>query len=179
MVAINRRSAMRVRNGRVLKKNNWRLDPSNYRAVRQDEIRLERRRPPPLSRHLITISQLRTFIGLLPDWEEVAIGLDAIVLDDDIECEGWYAPGVVALCSWEHDLWTWWTSEVVAEHEPILDLLGVERVPIADSVSYAEFIEDLKRLGVKRPGLRVDFELRFTEAQARAYQLLHVLPHEL
>jgi hypothetical protein len=27
---------MRVRDGRVLKKNNWRLDPNDYRAIPHD-----------------------------------------------------------------------------------------------------------------------------------------------
>ena len=82
---------MRVRDGRVLKKNNWRLEASDYRALRQDEIRLDRRRPPWGTRHLITIAQLRMFIELLPDWDEVAIGLDAIVLDSDTDSAGWCA----------------------------------------------------------------------------------------
>src|SRR3954462_9687867 len=68
---------MKVRDGRVLKKHNWRLDPGDYRALPQDEIRLDRRRPPEGSRHLITIADLRRFIALLPDWNEVAVGLDA------------------------------------------------------------------------------------------------------
>src|SRR4051794_28962410 len=72
MATLNRRSAMRVRDGRVLKKNNWRLDASDYRVLRQDEIRLNRRRPPQGARHFITVGQLRAFLGLLPDWDEVA-----------------------------------------------------------------------------------------------------------
>lgn len=38
MVRPRRRSAMKVRDGRVFKKNNWRLDPGDYPALRQDEI---------------------------------------------------------------------------------------------------------------------------------------------
>ena len=34
------------------------------------------------------IAQLRAFLELLPEWEEVAVGLDAIVLDDG------YDPGM-------------------------------------------------------------------------------------
>jgi len=115
---IHRRTATKVRNGRVLKKHNWRLDPDDYNVVPQSEIRLVRRRPCEGSRHLVSIAQLRTFVGLLPDWDEVAVGLDAIVLDSADDCAGSYAPGVV-------------------------------------------------------------LEVRWTEPQARAYQLLHILPHEL
>src|SRR3954452_7784972 len=88
---------MKVRNGRVLKKHNWRLEPGDYRALPQAEIRLDRRRPPEGSRHLITIADLRRFIALLPGWDEVAVGLDAIVLDSATDCAGWCGPGVVAI----------------------------------------------------------------------------------
>jgi hypothetical protein len=78
-----------------------------YRALPQSEIQLDRRRPREGYRHLITIKQLRAFIECLPNWEEVAIGLNAIVLDDgdDDGCMGWYQQGVVAICAWDHDLW--------------------------------------------------------------------------
>lgn len=77
----HRGTAMKVRDARVLKKNNWRLDPTDYRTLAQSEIRLDRRRPPDGSRHLIAIAELRRFLALLPDWEEAAVALDAIVLD--------------------------------------------------------------------------------------------------
>jgi hypothetical protein len=181
MAQMNRRSAMKVRNGRVLKKNNWRLEPRDYRALPQSEIRLDKRRPADGSRHLITIAQLRRFISLLPNWEEVAVGLDAIVLDSADDCAGWCAPGVVAICAWDPNLWEWWSASMVEEHAHILDLLEVERVPIEQSDEYREFVEDLAALGIKRtrPGRIADVELRWTEPQARAYQLLHILPHEL
>src|SRR3954447_1096743 len=170
---------MKVRNGRVLKKHNWRLDPGDYRALPQDEIRLDRRRPPEGSRHLITIAELRRFIALLPDWDEVAIGLDAIVLDSATDCAGWYAPGVVAVCAWDHQLWDWWSPEMIKEHRPILELLDVEQVPLEDSPEYRDHVADLEAMGLREPALGGHVELRFTEPQARGYQLLHILPHEL
>jgi hypothetical protein len=170
---------MKVRNGRVLKKHNWRLDPGDYRALPQDEIRLDRRRPPEGSRHLITIAELRRFIALLPDWDEVAVGLDAIVLDSATDCAGWCGPGVVAICAWDHDLWDWWSADMEHEHRHILDLLAVERVPITESAEHAELIDDLTALGVRVPRPLGEVEVRWTQAQARAYQLLHILPHEL
>src|SRR3954451_817997 len=101
----NRRSAMRVKDGRVQKKNNWRADASDYFARPQSEIRLDRRDPGDGHRHLITIAQLRAFLDLLPIWDEVAVGLDAIVLDGAQDAMGWCSDGVVAVCAWEHDLW--------------------------------------------------------------------------
>lgn len=170
---------MRVRDGRVLKKNNWRLDARDYRALAQDEIRLDRRRPPEGSRHLITIAELRRFVELLPDWDEVAVGLDAIVLDSATDCAGWCGPGVVAVCAWPHDLWDWWPVKMVDEHRHILDLLEVRRVPLEASREHREFREELAALGVEARAASGDLELRWTEPQARAYQLLHILPHEL
>jgi hypothetical protein len=178
-VPIHRRTAMKVRDGRVLKKNNWRLDAGDYRTLPQEEIRLDRRKPPYGSRHLITIAQLRRFIGLLPDWDEVAVGLDAIVLDSATDCAGWCGPGVVAICAWEHDLWDWWSAEMVQEHGHILDLLDVDRVPIEQSAEHRETSEHLAALGIRLTKPIGDVELRWTEAQARAYQLLHILAHEL
>jgi hypothetical protein len=170
---------MRVVDGRVLKKNNWRLDPSDYRAVPQREIRLDRRRPPDGARHLITIAQLRTFITLLPDWEEVAIGLEAILLDSATDCDGWCGPGVVAVCAWHHDLWDWWDAGAVEEHRHLLDLLDVERVPIERSDEFAELADSVEGFTGRRLMPAGWSELRWTEGQARAYQLLHILPHEL
>jgi hypothetical protein len=158
MPPIRRRDAVRVRGGRTQKKNNWRPDRGDFYVVGQDEIRLDRRPPGPGYRHLVTIAQLRTFIGLLPDWDEVAVGLHGIVLGAGEEhVHGWAGDGVVALLAWEHELW-WedcapWFAE---EHREVFDLIGV---------------------AVIRHGRRL--QVQWTEEQARAFQLLHILPHEL
>lgn len=154
----NRKTAPRVVGGRVLRKNNWQLSRADYHAWTQEEIRIDRRSPGEGFRHLLTVAQLRRFLALLPDWEEMTVGLDAIVLDAGRkDVMGWHRPGVVAIRAWEQDLWwddvdaTW-----VEETARLLELLGVERVERADRL-----------------------ELHWTEAQARAFQLLDVLPHEL
>ena len=158
MRANRRHDAVRVRGGRTQKKNNWKLDRADYNAVPQDEIRLYRRHPGPGHRHVLTIAQLREFLPLLPDWHEVAIGLDAIVLDQgDAGTDGWCWPGVVALCArardlWEHDISRWY----VEDHREVFDLIGLER---------------------RQAGGQI--QLRWTEAQLRAFLLVHVLPHEL
>jgi hypothetical protein len=158
MASTPRRTAMKVQFGRVQKKNNWKLDRGDYYALKQDEIRIDRRAPGRGHRHLITIAQLRTFLSFLPDWEEAAIGLDAIVLDRGHAVRmGICRPGVVEICAWNQQLW-WHDLDpwFEAEHAHILDLLEVERV---------------------KRGYRV--EARWTANQARAFQLLHILPHEL
>jgi hypothetical protein len=115
----------------------------------------------------------------LPDWDEVAVGLDAIVLDSRIDCAGWCGPGVVAICAWDRELWEWGSANEVQEHDHILDLLEVERIPIDQSAEYRDFVEDLAALGIRKSVRLADIELRWTEPQACAYQLLHILPHEL
>lgn len=177
MPTLNRRTATRVRDGRVQKKNNWRPDRRDLFAIPQSEIQLERRTPGDGARHLITIRQLRAFLALLPDWEEVAIGLDAIVLDTYEALDGsmgWYGDGVVAVCAWEHDVW-WDIVEqhFLDAHRPVLDLLDVERRQLA-----REEVDELLGPIAHRFNDRM-FELRWTEGQARAFQLLHILPHEL
>lgn len=106
----------------------------------------------------MTIAQLRDFVELLPDWREVAAGLDAIALVAFTQgVQGRSRVGSVELCAWEPDLW--WEDcdeQFAAEHADLFDRLEVERGPVGDCL-----------------------EVRFTEAQARAFQLLHVLPHEL
>jgi hypothetical protein len=142
---VHRRQTPKVRGGRVQKKNNWARTPE------PDEIVLERLDPGQGYRQLITIGQLREFIALLPAWDEVAVGLDAIVLDAGGEnLMGWCEHGVVAVCAWEHDLW-WGDGDPgwIVEHRDLLDRLEVGP------------------------------DLHWTEAQARAFQLLHILPHEL
>lgn len=144
--------------GRVLRKNNRKPDRGDYNVVSQREIRLDRRSPGEGFRHLITIAQLRAFVELLPDWDEAAVGLQAIVLDSHDDCMGWsHSGGVVGICAWERELW--WADAspwFVHEHREILELLDVE----------------CRRLGPR-------WEMRWTENQARAFQLLHILPHEL
>jgi hypothetical protein len=158
---IHRKSAMRVRDGRVRKKNNWNPDPGDYYARPQAEIRIERDPPGPGYRHVVTVRQLRDFLDLLPDWEELAIGLEAIALtsgrDDWL---GLSNPGVVVITAWERDLW--WDNahrNWIEENSDVLDLLNVERLAHGQTQDW--------------------FELRWTEPQARAFLLLDVLVHEL
>ncbi len=154
----NRRTATRVRDGRVQKKNNWTRDQGDYFSRDQRDIRLDRSDPGPGFRHLVTIAQLREFVALLPDWDEIAVGLDAIVLaEGESHAMGWHTYGVVGVCAWEHGIW--WDDcypGFIRDHAELLDTLGV--VPEKSAGRY---------------------RLRWTEEQARAFQLLHILPHEL
>lgn len=153
-----RRTAPKVADGRVQFKSNWEAHRADYTRRVQKEIAIDRRPAGPGYRHLITVAQLRDFLPLLPEWEGLALGLDAIVLDGGSSSTlGWHMHGVVAINAWDKRLW--WSElspEFAEEHDEVLDLLGVERVKV---------------------GRRT--EVRWTEPQARAFQLLDVLVHEL
>ena len=87
-------------------------------------------------------------------WDEVAVGLHAIVLDSADDCMGWCAARAGRR-------------------------LRLGRRPVVGGspsrggcTSTAELLD---RLEVEIAGN----EVRWTEPQARAFQLLHILPHEL
>ncbi len=151
---------MRVRGGRVAKKNNWTPDHKNFYARPQSEIQIERTDPGPGYRHVVTVAQLRQFLAILPDWEDLAIGLNVVSISfGNEQWLGLSEPGAVVITAWERDLW-WWVSRARAERDAeLLALLEVESAPVE---KYPQFVE-----------------LRWTEAQARAYMLLDVLVHEL
>jgi hypothetical protein len=150
---INRKSAMRVRGGRVAKKNNWTPDHKNFYARPQSEIQIERTDPGPGYRHVVTVAQLRQFLAILPDWEELAIGLNVISISSgNEEWDGLSEPGAVVITAWTADLW-WWVRRAWAEHNAeLLALLEVESAPLEKNPKFVE--------------------LRWTDAQARAYKLL-------
>jgi len=100
---------------------------------------------------------IEAFIRLLPDWPELSCGLNAIVLaPGEYSIGGWHTPGVVGVCAWEADLWIDYAVSHYEDHKAILERLGVRSHEIKNGVM-----------------------CEFTEAQARAYQLLHILLHEL
>jgi hypothetical protein len=119
---------------------------------------IDRRRPGEGYRHLLRRQDVEDFIELLPDWEEPSVGLNAIVLAAGGDCMGWHEPGVVHLCAWERELW-WLDANpaFVRDHQDILDGFGVE----VEARNSARCV------------------VKWREAQARAFQLLHVLLHEL
>jgi hypothetical protein len=151
-----RKTAPKVKHGRVQKKNNW--------APQRDSVFLAgtaiaflRRRPGPGYRHLLRASDIERFIALLPDWDELATGLQVVILDaGEWDTGGWHDSGAIGICAWNRDLWIATLQSHVNEHQRILDRLGVEvRTGKGESM------------------------VCWTESTARAYQLLHVFLHEL
>lgn len=152
----NRKTAPKVRDGTVQRKNRWEM-PANYYNTPQGELVFDRERPGHGYKHLLRLDDVRRFLGVLPMWDELSDGLNAVVLArGEPDCQGWHYPGVVAMCAWERDLAMSVGGSWFEEHRELLERL---RVPCTRDGN----------------GWHLDFD-RLT---ARAFQLVHVLVHEL
>lgn len=151
------KSTPKVKDGKVQKKNRHAETP-NYWNTPQAMPTIDRRRPGAGRVHLLKRRDIENFIALLPDWAEVSRGLNAIVLQEcEVEVEGMHSPaGVVVIASWPRTVWECTARTYVLEHKPILDRLGVAWEDVGNG-----------------------YRIKWTEAQAKAFQLLHVLLHEL
>jgi hypothetical protein len=152
----HRKTTPKVQGGRPLRKNNWSLS-THYSQTAEVEIRVDRQRPGRGYRHLISKADIVRFIALLPEWDHLSEGLDAIVLaPGERSTDGYHQYGAVAICAWSTGLWKIHGRSYYDEHRSIIDRLGVESEPVDDRV-----------------------RVKWTEETARAYQLLHILLHEL
>lgn len=154
----NRRSATKVVAGRVRTKNNRTLSMDYYDAPEPRTVSVDRKRPGQGYKHILHKSDIYRFIELLPDWKNLAIGLNAIVLaPGSSTMDGYHVPGVVHVCAWEAEMWREYPSWYYEEHRDIFARLGVACEETVDGY----------------------FECRFDENAVRGYQLLHILLHEL
>lgn len=129
----------------------------NYYNTPQDHLVIDRRRPGRGFVHLLRKRDITQFINLIPDWDELSQGLDAIVLSEGSRHHyGWHVPGVVHICAWPRTLWELTDPDFVDENEDFLQALGCR---------------------YKKCGNQV--RIHWTRRQARAFQLLDVLLHEL
>ena len=155
----NRKSAMRVIRGEVRKKNHWTLSPDYYDAPIPRMVVVDRKRPGEGFRHVLNKSDVYRFLALLPDWDRLAIGLNAVVLGvGDDGTDGWHSSlGVVTVCAWKAGLWREVEACYYEAHRGIFERLGVVSKPMDDG----------------------QYLCKFDEAAVRGYQLLHILLHEL
>lgn len=152
----NRRTATRVKDGRVQRKN-------RHRPTAHEGYVLDRESPGRGFRHVVTKRDVQAFIDLIPDWERFSERLERIVLASPSEgTDGHYEffhreeTGAIYLHAWQEDLWTELRVYYFNYHKDIFDRLGVSFERKEDCVT-----------------------CRFTEAQARAFMLLHIFMHEL
>ena len=151
-----RRTAPGVKDGQVQRKNRHGRTPS-YWTQHQTVPVFDKERPGPGHRHLLTTRDLDRFASLMSWWDEVAVGLDAVLLARaETSSDAWYDLGVVGLCAWPREIQCTWTQGYVQEHR---DLLAAMNVPL-------------------RPQ-GVDVLVDFSEDTAKAFQLCHLLLHEL
>lgn len=154
--SFNRRTATKVRNGQVQRKN-------RHRPTSHERCVIDRESPVRGHRHVITKRQLQDFIAIIPDWEIYSERLRRIVLGSgtqisDGEAHFFYREesGVIYLNAREEPFWTEILPGYFEAHRHIFDRLRV---------SY-ERVEE-------------GWMCRFTESQVRAFLLLHVFMHEL
>jgi hypothetical protein len=156
MKRLRRLTAPGVIDGEVQRKNDWRRSPSSF--SRREQPVIERWKPGVGYRHVLRQKEVAAFLELLPDWEELSQGLNAVVLaGGEFDVGGWYRPGVVALCAWERGLWREITAYGYFLHASIFEQIGVPCEELRDG----------------------SYLCKWTEPTIRAYQLLHVLTHEL
>lgn len=153
---INRRTATRVKSGQVQHKN-------RHRPTTHEGYVLDRESPGRGFRHVVTKREVQDFIDIIPDWETFSERLERIVLSKhsetaDASYEFFHREetGAIYLNAWPENLWTELATSYFAAHRDVFKRLGVSNEPLKDAVV-----------------------CRFTEAQARAYMLLHVFLHEL
>jgi hypothetical protein len=153
---LNRKSDPKVIGGLVQKKNNWARTPNYYNADQPFPI-VDRKRPGKGFRHLLKQKDIHTFIEILPDWSELSVGLNGIVLaPGDPDVFGYHTRGVVHICAWEKDLWALFSMEGFDAERQIIERLGVPCEQRGDEIL-----------------------CKFDENTARAHQLLATLLHEL
>jgi hypothetical protein len=117
-----RKTNPRVVDGRVRRKHRDRSG-ADYRPTSQ--FRIDRVRPRPGYRHFVTASDVMAFVHLLPDWPELTIGLQRILLDRNPFSQGWYTPGTVALCNWPERAMDFFGGEFFHQHAATFARLGV------------------------------------------------------
>jgi len=152
----NSRTATRVKDGRVQRKN-------RHRPTGHDGYVLDRESPGRGFRHVVTKRDVQAFIDIVPEWDRFSERLERIVLAAPADdCDGAYEffhreeTGAIYLHAWREDLWTNLTVSYFDYHQHIFDRFCVSFDRQEDCVT-----------------------CRFTEAQARAFMLLHIFMHEL
>lgn len=111
------------------------------------------------ARHLVSETDLRCFISIIPGWDQLSNGLHGLVLgtgDDD--CYGWHDVGVICVHAWRTPIEESWQPGFYAEHREVLERLTVP-------VEYDE------------PSGR--YLIGFTKKTAMGFLLMHIFLHEL
>ena len=152
---MNRKTTPKVKDGRVQKKNRHDLTP-NYWNTRQKILQIDIENPGKGFKHFLKKSDIIKFLEILPNWEEIKVEFDAILLAEGGNLDGWYSNGVIGICAWDKNMTTSYNKTYFDEHKEIFNRLKI--------------IYEIKKDGVI---------CHFNENQIKAYQLLHILLHEI
>jgi len=151
----NRRTAIKVKDGRVQRKN-------RHRPTGREGYVFDRESPGRGCQHVVTKRDVQAFIDIIPEWHRFSERLERIVLAGGTRSDGAHEfyyrkeTGAIFINAWPDDLWREFGTHYYAAHQEIFERLGVSCERLEDSVI-----------------------CRFTEAQACAFMLLHVFMHEL
>jgi hypothetical protein len=194
----HRKASPKVKGGRVQRKNRNRTD-LGYARGRQ--IAIERVDPCDGYRHYVSPADVTAFLNLLPDWEELSIGLERVLLDCDPFCDGWHDNGTVAICAQDDVPVRLLSANYALEHQGTLKRLGVPCRMLTNIEQECSFCHH----GALRDGVvafcvacgETEFGLdgwdlrtaveegdnlvlaEHTDDTLKAFQLIHVLVHEL
>ncbi len=152
-----RKSTPKVKDGRTLKKNNHKLTP-NYWNTKQENTIIDVEKPGRRYKHFLKKRDILQFIELIPNWNELSKGLDAIVLiSGGNDCDGYYNNnGIICISAWEREQDVLLSKPYYEAHKELFD-----------------------RLGIKVTEENSNFFCEFSVEQIKAYQLLHIFLHEL
>lgn len=152
-----RKSTPKVKGGRALRKNNHRLTPNHWNTE-QENVIIDVEKPEKGYKHFLKQRDILQFIELIPNWGELSKGLDAIVLiSGGNDCDGYYNNnGVICISAWEREQDVLLSKPYYEAHKELFD-----------------------RLDIKVTEEDGNFFCEFSVEQIKAYQLLHILLHEL
>ena len=154
---INRKTTPKVKGGKPLRKNNHEVTP-NYWNTTQNEVQIDSEKPGKGYKHFLKKRDILKFIEIIPNWEIYSKGLDAIVLESgESGHDGvYYYVGVICISAWPKEMDMEFSKAYYNDHKELF-----------------------KRLGVKSKEQNDFYFCEFNEDQIKAYQLLHILLHEL
>src|SRR5690349_4958563 len=125
MHAFNRRTATKVKDGRVQRKD-------RHRPTGHDGYVLDREAPGRGFRHVVSKRDVQAFIDIIPDWPRLSTRLERIVLacgcDQSDGAHSFYdrqETGTIFLNARREDLWEELHPSYVDEHQSIFERLGV------------------------------------------------------
>lgn len=119
---VKRKSTPRVRDGKVSRKN-----PRDVQGSAASPLQVWTDAPRWPNRHALCEKDILKFVGLLPEWDQLSQGLEEIVLADrdESEVDGWYSPGIVAICAVPENLRENWYAIHYEGHRQLLQRLNV------------------------------------------------------